>query len=468
MNTRTLLEYALGPVISMLLGLATIPLLSWFYPAEAVAANALMVTVIAVLPMVLTLGMDQYFVRQYHFEQPGRVLGLTLSAALVFTTVALCAYHWLLPFGLSQWLLGEAVLRIEVLVSLCALATVINKFLLNQLRMNERSLHYSAAQAVLKISILGGIVFGIVYGGASAKTLVSTALCAPLVVFVYLVIVTAKYSPLLPQPNFKLSEFKVALSYGIPLLFSTVGVWALSGIDRIMLDSLSSKQQLATYAIAFNFATVASIVQAVFSSVWAPHVFKTLKQGGNTDLYQSVFDNVLLLVVALVAMVGVCGWILDYLLPDSYHQVKIILACCCLVPLLNTLGAVSMVAVQVSKKTYKITAITLSALGCNILLNYPLISNFGANGAAVGSMLAAAFYCVAMFVAGRNEGANIKLSLKHLKLPIVLAFTVLMALQWVSTKTVVVFFAAVLLVLLIENRQHIAPTLSYLRRKVNP
>ena len=66
MNRNKLLAYALGPVGSAAAGLLTLPLMSWHFAGGDIGRIVLLQTAASLALIVLGLGLDQAYVREFH------------------------------------------------------------------------------------------------------------------------------------------------------------------------------------------------------------------------------------------------------------------------------------------------------------------------------------------------------------------------------------------------------------------
>ncbi|SUI39909.1 Uncharacterised protein [Serratia marcescens] len=156
------------------------------------------------------------------------------------------------------------------------------------------------------------------------------------------------------------------------------------------MRAYSGFEQLAIFSVAVSFAGVASILQSVFSTVWAPMVYKLAEsnEGGEQQMVTKVTQCMLIAVVCLFSLGGLFSWITDYVLPKEYIDVKYVLIACLGAPLLYTLSETTAVGIGLSRKTLYSMFVSLVALVVNITSNALLVPRFGAGGAAVSTCLA--------------------------------------------------------------------------------
>jgi O-antigen/teichoic acid export membrane protein len=448
--------------------LISIPLIAWFYPQEAVATNALVLTLITLCSMACSLGLDAYYVREFHEKEPNQLFWFSLGIATLFTVICLSVLSIVLPTTLSEWLYGEKNAVLDGLIFVAIFASNYNRFPLSVLRMHEQSLKFSLGQALQKFFFVSLLIICAIGGVTQDSTLVLITLTAYIVVAFYVTWKAKPYISTFGKLDWTWLQTKEALSYGIPLIIGGISAWAMTSTDRFMLDILSSREELAVYALAFNFATLASIVQVVFINVWSPHVFKEVKNGNEKDLYQSVLDKMTAVVVAMISLFGVASWVFAWVLPDSYNQVGYIVVLCAMVPLVATLSSLTTVAIQVSKKTYLITLCTLAALVFNIVINIPLITKLGATGAALASVISQFFYYVLNSSLAKHQGAKLDLAKSYWLVCLCSIFATAHALSPYSVLLSSVLWLLPLALVAIQYKRDIVLLLEALLKRVRP
>ena len=72
MNAKKILGYALGPLGSAAFGLLSLPLISWYFPAEDIGRIVLLQTIAGLSILLLGLGLDQSYIRDYYADQKNK------------------------------------------------------------------------------------------------------------------------------------------------------------------------------------------------------------------------------------------------------------------------------------------------------------------------------------------------------------------------------------------------------------
>lgn len=395
MNPRKIASFALGPILGSALGLITLPIITWYFSQEDIGRLAMLNVVTSFSILLFSLGLDQAYVREFHETKSKPVLfKTTLLPGLVLIVIVLSL---LLSFDnvISLWLFEIDSIVLSLLVAAAVLSAFLSRFLSLILRMNEQGLAYSMSQLLPKlllILIIGGYVFFSVSKNITSL-LLANVLATLFVCVIYLWNTRAEWL-LGIKESIDYAYLKSLVGYGMPLIFGGLAFWGLTATDKILLKELSNFEQLGIYSVAVSFAAAATIFQSVFSTVWAPTVYKWAATGENLDKIYKVNRYVLLAVIVLFCLAGLFSWGVTLILPSDYNAVQWILIACLGYPLLYTLSETTVVGLGVTRRSgFSMLAAVLAFL-INLFGNWWLIPIYGAGGAAVSTCISFWFFFV--------------------------------------------------------------------------
>lgn len=389
MSPKKILHFALGPIGGALLSFISLPIIAWIFSQEYVGKMALLNVVLSFATLFFTLGLDQCYVREFHESQNKPLLLKTavlpgLILLLIVLAISLAFGPWLaeLVFSLDS-------VNISWFLALALLASFLSRFLSLVLRMNERGLAFSMSQLLPKafvlIIILAYLLFDV------TKTFEHLLLANTFaIVFACLIFAwnTRNEWRLSLYQQIDQQQLRQMLHFGLPLILGGVAFWGLTSLDRILLSRWSSYSELAVYSISVSFAAAATIFQSVFSTVWAPTVYKWASKDEGHDKVIMVSRYVLFLVTILFCAAGLLSWVVPFLLPAEYAQVQWILVACLAYPLFYTLSETTVVGIGIARKSAYAMLACILALLVNVACNYILIPRYGAAGAASSTALA--------------------------------------------------------------------------------
>lgn len=386
MTPRKIAAFAVGPISGALLSLITLPTITWFFSQEDVGKISMLQIIIGFSTLLFSLGLDQAYVREFHeVVNKSALFKQSFLPGLILLFLALCV---LLSFGgsMAGWLFGNPNWHLSVLVAIALLAAFVSRFLSLILRMNERGLAFSMSQALPKIILLGIICIYVLAG--YDKTLVNLVLANTVALgFVGIIFAfnTRREWISSIKTRLDIQHLKSMLKFGLPLIFSSLAYWGLTAVDKMFLRTMASFDVLAVYSVSVSFASAATILQSVFSTVWAPTVYKWASKGEGLENVHKVSRYILALVVIAFCLAGLLSWIVTLFLPVEYSKVQWIIVSCLGYPLLYTLSETTVVGIGISRHSGYAMLAAIVAFAFNIVGNWLMIPVFGAAGAAVST-----------------------------------------------------------------------------------
>jgi len=178
------------------------------------------------------------------------------------------------------------------------------------------------------------------------------------------------------------------IRYAFPLIGAGIAFWGLIALDKVFLRMLAPMEELGIYSVAVKFAGVALIFQSIFSTIWAPTLYKWVVEGIELSKIKNTIDYVVLAVLVLWSFAGIFSWVVAYMLPSEYERVPNILLAAMAYPLLYTLSEATGIGIGIKRKTMFSMWAAFLAIIVNAIGNYFLIPEYGAAGAAMASALA--------------------------------------------------------------------------------
>lgn len=426
MKIKIILGFSLGPILSAALGLITVPIIAWIFSPEDIGRLNLLQVTFSFALLLSVLGLDQAYIREYHevTDRPKLFLSCFLPGFLFLAAVSVVVLPYLREISYvlfkdnNPWFFTIAIVGFFL--------NYVSRFLSLILRMQERGLAFSLSQVlpkILQLTLILALAFTTIektFLHLAGLTLASQA--AVLLINLWS---TKSEWMAAAKAEIQISELKSLLRFGCPLIFSGIAYWGLASTSTYALRAWSGLEELAVYSLANSFAGAAAIFQSIFTVVWAPAVYKWVSKGVDMKIVDTVAQQVLAVVCVIVALSGSLSWLCDWLLPAQYLEVKYILLCMLIQPLLYTLSEVTCVGIAIQRRTIYSLWITFAALATNLLLSFLLVPTYGAAGAAVAN--AAAF--TVFFVVRTEVSARIWRDFPRLRLyacvAVVLAGTIL-------------------------------------------
>jgi len=393
MTPKQIAAFAVGPIGAAAISFITLPIITWFFSQEDVGRMSMLTVAISFSTLLFTLGLDQAYVREFHESnnKPALFKQVVLPGFFLLLITLLVLLR--LDNTISFRLFGLDSTQISYLVAIAILSDFLSRFFSLILRMQEKGLAYSLSQLLPKLillSIIGAYalwdVDSVFDNLLMALVVSSLSVC---VVFAWNTRGTWLKGL---RESFDFQYLKSLLNFGFPLIFGGLAFWGLTATDKIFLKELSSYEQLGLYSVSVSFAAAAGIFQAVFSTVWAPTVYKWAATGEGLENIHKVTRYVLLAVIVLFSLAALFSWIVPYLLPENYKDVQWILIPCLGYPLLYTLSETTVVGLGITRRSGLSMLAAFIAFIINLIGNWFLVPEFGAKGAAISTCVAFWFF----------------------------------------------------------------------------
>lgn len=388
MTPKQIAAFAIGPVGGAVLGLISLPVITWFFSQEDVGRMAMLQVTLGFGILLFSLGLDQSYVREFH-EAENKPALLKLAMLPGFLMLVITLFVLLSLDGkLAGWLFNVPHWHLSLLVALALVASFISRFLSLVLRMNERGFAFSMSQVLPKLLLLA-IISGYVVVGADkdlTNLVLANAAAISFVCAIYAWNTRAEWLAAI-RTRMDIIQLKSMLRFGLPLILGGLAFWGLTAVDKIFLRMFSSYEELGVYSVAVSFAAAATILQSVFTTIWAPTVYKWASSGKGLENIDRVSRYILALVVLGFSFAGMFSWIISFLLPSGYSDTQWIVVSCLGFPLLYTLSETTVVGIGISRRSSLAMLAAITAFAVNLLGNWLLIPLYGAAGAAASTCI---------------------------------------------------------------------------------
>jgi len=383
---KQIAAFAIGPIGGAVIGLISLPVITWLFSQEDVGRMAMLQVTLSFSILLFSLGLDQSYVREFHeAESKPALLKCAMLPGLVLLLGTVSALL-LLGGKPADWLFDVPALHLSLLVAVALIASYIARFLSLVLRMNERGLAFSMSQLLPKLLLL--VIIGVYITVGADKDLTNLVLAnTAAIAFVCAIFGWNTRSDWYRgiRATLDIDQLKGMLRFGLPLILGGLAFWGLTAIDKVFLRTLASFEELGVYSVAVSFAAAATILQGVFSTVWAPTVYKWASAGTGLESVHKVSRYILALVTLGFALAGLLSWVVTFFLPANYEPVQWIVVSCMGYPLLYTLSETTVVGIGISRRSSFSMLAAITAFAINLVGNWWLIPIFGAAGAAVST-----------------------------------------------------------------------------------
>ena len=393
--------YGGADFITKILYFIAFPIIAAVLSPKAFGALELIFTVTSLLGLVVSCGLNNavqrfYWDKETTAAQQSSVVTSGFAAQLIFGLFAVLFGLLFVPFVVSWALIEELPLTWVALVAALMVMTLSQwlQYVLDVIRLHAAPWRFFTVALVSRVLTMAFGLVAIVFLGLGVD-----GLLAAQAIVLMAVIPLALW---LIRRDISLSQFdfgwvKQLVRFGYPFIFTGVAYWLFGSMDRWMLASMASVEEVGIYSVAFRFASVVLFVSSAFGQAWSPVAIKI--RTDHPDEYRAIYGKVLLLLVFIMLIVGgglalFAGEIVSQFMPKEYLPSATSLAILCFGIVLQATQQITAVGISIEKKTYLFARLASVAAVINFLGNWILIPHFGAAGAAWSTFISYVFLTV--------------------------------------------------------------------------
>jgi O-antigen/teichoic acid export membrane protein len=313
------LIYGLGQVSGRAVNLLLVPVLTRLLTPQAYGVSDLVLAYSQTALLVLVFGMDGALARLF-YDQPDREARVRMvSSSLLFrlvtgTAVALTLAWVVVPLT-APLIAGEAYRKYLIIGALTLPFTLLTLFANDVLRVTFQPWKFITLNLAQTVTV-GGLtlylvvvrdlgVAGVLYGKLGGDALTA-----------FLGLVLCRHNI---RPRFDRMVLSRMLAYGLPLVPVAFAYGLITGVDRFFLQRTHALEEVAVYAVAMKFFTLATMGVSAFQLAFGPFAFARARTPEAPRLYARVFS--LYTAVALLGallVVALAPQIVRALAPSAY------------------------------------------------------------------------------------------------------------------------------------------------------
>ncbi|HEH4353806.1 TPA: lipopolysaccharide biosynthesis protein [Acinetobacter baumannii] len=386
MNIKKILHFSLGPIGAALLGILTIPVLTWMFTVEDIGRFSILQIVLSFSCILLTLGLDQAYVREYHeVDNKAVVFKTSILTSVLFSIFITTLFIIFSIDSISQNAYKISSYYLSSMTIVCVILTMLLRYVTLNIRMQEKGLIYSISQIFPKIFLLIAVL-GLFFLGSNKldfnKLITIQAISLFLVLIIFCVYIKGDLIDLL-KVNLDYKLLKKMLIFGFPLVVSGLVFWLMQACSRIFLLNYSTLLEVGLFSVAVSIAAGFSVLTTIFNTIWVPTIYKLVKEGDPVNEVERVSQIIALAISFILFAVCICMPLIPKFLPKTYNEIGHIILLCVLQPLLYTLSESTAIGILVKRKTIISIFISIIGLLANMILLWLLVKSHGAIGAAI-------------------------------------------------------------------------------------
>jgi O-antigen/teichoic acid export membrane protein len=387
--------YGGADLLTKILSFFAFPIIAAALSPKAFGALELISTLTAVLGLAMNCGLNNAVQRFYWDKDTTQAMQPAIVSSgfiaqfgfgILAVLVGALAIPFVMPFiQAAEWPLSWIALLAALLVMAFSQWS---QFALDVIRLHLAPWRFLALALTSRVLTMAlGIVAVIALGLGIDGLLTAQALVMIMVIPLALWLI---------RKDFRLkcvaySQIKELVQFGYPFFFAGIAYLLLGAMDRWMLASMSSVEEVGIYSVAFRFSSVAIFASTAFGQAWSPVAMKI--RTDHPESYQVIYGQVLLLILFTMLAVGggfalFSGEAIGLIMPAEYHASALPFAILCFGIILQSTLQVTAVGISLEKKTYLFARLAWLTAAVNFAANWLLIPGFGAVGAALATAIA--------------------------------------------------------------------------------
>lgn len=442
---KKLVGFSMGPIVGALISFITVPITTFFISPTEFGKASMFSVIQSLIVTFIYLGIDQSYTREYNYIKDKRevfqnALILPLSASV------LCSVFIIVFNEKFSMLLFDTPKygAISYLFSIMLIFSVVERFLLLAIRMEEKAVEYSFFSILVKVTILVVTIVLLYLGSKNFMTIIYATIFGQLLGDFFLIF---KYRTLLNFSKFSLNKnlLKRMVIFGLPLIVAASVSNLLNTSGRLFLRGFSSYYDLGVYNAALKIANLLQIIQAAFTSFWVPTAYRWNKEKKSIKHF-SFISNALLFVVSvgffcLLIFKGLAISILS----SDYSDAQYVIGLLAMAPILYTLSETSTLGIIFSGKSYLNIYISILSVVPNLILNYILVPYYGTIGAGIATAASYIVFCLARTYFSKSNGFKINFSKQTVNMFIFFTAAIINSLDvwWVLPATLMLFVCSI-------------------------
>lgn len=235
------------------------------------------------------------------------------------------------------------------------------------------------------ITLLGNIVLLIVFDLGVYGFLIANifgTICSILYLFVKVKL--HKYIHL----NTDKKLLKEMIKYSFPLIFSVIAWWINTASDRYILTWIAGASVSGIYAIAYKIPTLLSVFQNIFSQAWSISAIKEFDKDDTDGFVGNMFTIMNFLMCIMCSVIMIFNIVISKILYSGDFQVAWKFVPPLLLSVVFNAMALFIGSIFTAVKDTKLLSLsTILGAVVNTILNFILITFYGAYGAALATLV---------------------------------------------------------------------------------
>jgi len=398
---KTIFGFSLSSWISALLNFGIITVSTRYIEPEQLAQINIFIVTVTLLMTLVSLGLDQGYMRYFHEEKTEQGRRDLLTACLFAGVIGLTVISILffpIRNNIAYWILNNNKNELILYLFLCTLNVLVLRYISLLHRMNNAVFLFTITSIcslpLLKISYLISAAYN-----SQSYTAIFIMTC---ISSITLVLIFLFYKV---ELNFKVSIRKILTSdlikFSIPLMPISFVMLLNNNIPLFLLRSLDDMTQLGIYSIAITLAGLITLLQSGLNTFWSPYVYQNYRNDTAIFMIRKMHKVIVFLMISFAIIIIMCQDAIVFLLGAKYRTVINFFPLLMISPICYTIAETTGIGIALKNKSYINLYIYVVCIVVNITFCYILIPLYSVTGAAVSTAFASVIMLILKTIFGQ-------------------------------------------------------------------
>ena len=390
---RHSLVYGLGGILQQISSVVLLPLYTTHLSPTDYGVREIVGLVNDILGILLSVAISSALFRFYFdYEEESERTEVLSTAAIALGGIGLAALGslWFANRHFAKILLDDPGLGHYFGIAFATLwFSSINSLFYNYLQVRRRSLAYVGFSIARLVMVVGLNIYFVVQRGLGVFGTLISSLIVVIIIFLFLSL------PILLRIGLRFNRVKLIgmLRFGLPMIVSQLSSTVVHLSDRLFLKGFFSVADTGLYSLSYRIGTLPSqFISQPFNQTWLPRRMEIAREENSEQIFGRLFTWFLVLITLAGLLVSVlAGDILRIMANPRYWGAAGVVPIIVLANIIFTLHYHFNIGLLLEKKTAWLARINMFNAVLVLLLNWALISRWGALGAAIATLIG---FCV--------------------------------------------------------------------------
>ncbi len=418
--------YSISNLATKASGVILLPIYSTFFSVSEFGVLGILEVTISIFTEFLNFGLGQSLVmlsNHSDYQERKNSIFYTLTVVSVFVLLIFIALGELsVPF-ISSYFQDSSDFHLYLRLAIYIISLrVLNVFFSNKLRADEKSGWFTASSLTKLGFTLGLIIFFVAYKKLGISGVLYSYICSEAILFILLL------PSMLKSMFYKFEKeiIKVAISFGFPMIFTSVAMLILNVSDRYILKYFTDYKQLGLYDLGYRISGVVNMfIIMPFNLALMPFAYRIYKQEGDKRYFSKLLTYLTFLLVWISLAISLfSGHIIKiFALNPEYWGAAKVIPVIVFSYIFFGMRIVTTLGMLLTKHTKALAVITLVASILNIILNIIFIPLWGMMAAAYSTLISFIFlYWLSYFISQKYY----KIPYENLKVAVTISIGVIL------------------------------------------